>query len=225
MVNAGKETTVYLVRHAEAQGNTLRIFQGHTDAPISDKGYQQLALLRERFHDIPLDAVYASPLERTRETAKAVNYYHNLPIHYDAGLKEINGGLFEGRRWEDLPTLFPEAYGLWENDFSRFEVEKGESMRQVYDRMRRTVDGIVQKEAGKTIAIVSHGCAIRNFLCYAQGLPLERIADVGWCDNTAVSKLVYKDGGYRVEYINDASHLPHELSTVRHQRWFNPDAE
>lgn len=219
-------TTIYLIRHAEAEGNIREVFQGHYDGQISEKGHLQLRALAERCKELPFDAVYASPLSRAYETAKAANRYHNLPIVTLDGLKEINGGVFEGNYWSELPTLFPEAYSLWQNSHHDFEVEGGESMRAVFARISGTIDGIAQKHAGQTVAVVSHGCAIRNYLCYAQGWPIERVSEVPWADNTAISRIEYDRGNRpRVVWMNDASHLSDENSTLAHQIWWRENTE
>ena len=106
-------TTIYLVRHCEAMGNINRIFQGHTDEEISDNGRLQLEKLAERFRDIHLDALYSSPLKRAYRTAEAVNRYHQLPIHTDERLIEINGGHWEEKPWEALPELYPDEWAAW----------------------------------------------------------------------------------------------------------------
>ena len=69
----------------------------------------------------------------------------------------------------------------------------GEPMRHVYERMKRAVLEIAEKNQGKQICITSHGCAIRNFLCWAMGKPIEQINEVDWCDNTAVSIIDFND--------------------------------
>jgi len=215
-------TTVYLVRHAEAEGNILEIFQGRTDCNVTEKGYKQLKALSERFKEIAIDAVFASPLIRTMETAKAVNFYHNLEIVKVDGIMEINGGVFEGEKWLDLPTLFPKAYDLWANKHHEFEVENGESMKDVFDRMKSSISQIVLDNKGKTIAIVSHGCAIRNFLCYANKLPFEQLDSVEWSDNTGVCKFEFDDEEMfpNIVFQNDASHLSDNNSTLQHQSWW-----
>ncbi|MDE6899973.1 MAG: histidine phosphatase family protein, partial [Oscillospiraceae bacterium] len=65
-------TKIFLVRHAEAEGNLFRIAHGQYDSIITPQGYRQLAWLRERFKDETLDAVYGSDLTRTRATASAL---------------------------------------------------------------------------------------------------------------------------------------------------------
>ena len=64
-------TTVYLIRHAEAEGNLYRRVHGWYDSLITENGYRQIAALRGRFADVPIDAVYSSDLFRTMTTAPA----------------------------------------------------------------------------------------------------------------------------------------------------------
>ena len=65
-------TTVYLIRHAEAEGNVYRRCHGQYDSLLTERAYQQLPYLADRFADVPLDAIYASDLYRARHTAKAI---------------------------------------------------------------------------------------------------------------------------------------------------------
>ena len=62
-------TDIYLVRHAEAEGNLFRRAQGHWNGRITERGKKQIDALAERFRDIHIDAVYSSDLDRTVETA------------------------------------------------------------------------------------------------------------------------------------------------------------
>lgn len=83
-------TKIYLVRHAEALGNVREFFQGRTDCEVSERGEKQLECLAEHFKNIPIEAIYSSPLKRTLSTAAAVNKYHDLPIQKYEGLIELS---------------------------------------------------------------------------------------------------------------------------------------
>ena len=216
-------TKLYIVRHCEARGNIDRIFHGHTDSDISEKGKTQLERLAQRFQDVPLDAVYASPLKRTRLTAAAVNTYHDLPVHIHPGLIEIHGGYMEGRPWSEFPLTHPEDARLWNMEPHLFIPEGGEAMADVYDRIWKSVTEIAAVEAGHTVAVASHGCAIRNLLCRAKGWPISRLAEEPWCDNTGVSLLEFENGGCRLVFENDISHLDPELSTLAGQKWWRKE--
>lgn len=214
-------TRIYLIRHAEAEGNLNRVFQGHMDADISANGEKQLEKLAERFAHIHMDALYASPLQRAYKTAQAVDSVQHLPIITLEGLMEINGGCWEGKPWGKLPELYPKDNDAWENHPWDFEPKSGEPMRHVFARMWETIGGVAQKNPGKTVGITSHGCAIRNYLCRAHGWPIEQLLDVSWCDNTAVSIIEYQDNGkVSITMENDASHLNGGLSTFARQDWW-----
>ncbi len=217
-------TTIYLVRHAEAMGNVLEIFQGRTDCDITEKGTAQLECLAERFRDIEIDALYSSPLIRTIKTAEAVNCYHNLPIQKNEGLIEIDGGEWEGEKWTEIEKKYPAVLDNWRNHMEIFATEKGESMPAVYERMKAAVTEIAAANQGKTVAVVSHGCAIRNFLSYAESGSTDGLKTVGWSDNTAVSKVIFDDNlKPTLEFKNDSTHLPDELSTLKFSRWSKYD--
>ena len=214
-------TRIYLIRHAEAEGNIKRTFQGHKNGDVSENGERQLLLLRERCRDLHFDVVCSSPLKRTYKTAQAANYYHNKPIATLVGLMEINGGCWEGCHWDELPALYPEQNELWIHEPWNFKTEGGESMREVYDRIWETVTGIVRQNEGKSVCVVSHGCAIRNFLCRALSRELEKINSVPWCDNTAISIIDFDEKlNPKIVLLNDASHLDRETSTLANQDWW-----
>ena len=218
------KTTIILVRHCEAQGNHERIFQGATDCDITERGERQLEALSERFRTIEFDVLYSSPLRRARRTAEAVNLSHGLPVQIEPGLREINAGHWEGKRWADFPALYPDEARAWNLAPWDFAPKGGETMRQVYERISATVRSIAQKERGRRVAAVSHGCAIRNLLCYAHGWPIERLNEIEWCDNTAVSVLEFdEDGAISIPMENDVSHLTQELSTFARQEWWKKE--
>jgi probable phosphoglycerate mutase len=217
-------TKIYLVRHAEAMGNILQTFQGHTDCEISERGEQQLILLRERFKNIGYDCIYSSPLKRTRATAEAINYYKKLPVQLDPGLIEVNGGGFEGKSWDNLPILYPEEYKLWTYDMQNFSAPEGESSVQVFERMISAVGRIARENQNKTVVIASHGFAIRCFLCYANGHNLDYLTELEWADNTAISLVEYDDSfNIRVIYQNNSDHLDSTTSTLANQTWWKEE--
>ena len=211
---------IYLVRHAEAQGNVLEFFQGHIDTDVSEKGRKQLECLSERFKDIPIEEVYTSPLRRARATAEAVNKYHRLPLTIAPDIIEINGGEWEGVKWAELPEKFPREYGLWTKSINEFAAPGGETTLQVYNRMKLAMRRIAAENQGKTIAVVSHGMAIKAYLNYADGREWANYADPGWADNTAVSLIEYDDELVpRILFKNDSAHLSEGLSTLAVSKW------
>ena len=213
-------TKILLIRHAQATGNIEGVFQGHLDSGITDVGFKQLESLSERMKDIEFDAIYSSPLIRARETANAANKYHQLPITFFDELMEINGGDWEGIPFDSIPELYPELSEIWENEPYNFEAINGETMRDVCYRMVDTIGKIAQDNEGKTVCVVSHGCAIRNYISFLRYGTVEKLAYVEWCDNTAIYTIEYENGVGKIIGGADSSHLDKRISTFQHQSWW-----
>lgn len=229
-------TIVYLVRHAEAEGNVYRRCHGQYDSLLTTHGEQQLPYLAKRFADIPLDAVYASDLYRARKTAQAIADTHGFSVQVRPILKEINMGEWEDKTWAELPREYPDAYAAWLHRPWDALPPKGETLMQAGARMLGGLREIAKENPDRTIAVVSHGSAIRGAICILLGYPPERIVEIPWGDNTCVSKLVFtEDGKVTIAYRNDVSHLPEEMQTfyaigwkdtrampTSQQLWFRP---
>lgn len=206
-------TRIILVRHCEAEGNTCRILQGKTDCDISGNSSVQLDLISLRLRNVHIDAIYSSPLKRAKKTAEAINEYHGLPIKTDKRLQEIDVGDWEGKTWAEIGRDYADKLKIWQENPGEFASPGGETMKEVYERIWAGIIDIVKSNKDKTVLVTSHGCAIRNFLCRALGKPIENLADIEWCDNTAVSVIDFDDHlDPKVVIMNDASHLPAQFS-------------
>ena len=214
-------TTVYLIRHAEAEGNLYRIAHGQYDGLITDRGYQQLRVLKKRFDDVHIDAVYSSDLFRARTTARAIYEPKGLALHTDPAFREIHMGCWEGRPWQELNTTCEEQMFYFNRQLDKFHVEGSETAQQVLDRYIPALKRVAAENDGKTVAIFSHGAAMRMVLGTLNGLPLSRVGETPHGDNTAVSLLEIDGDNVRVVYQNDNSHqVEAGLSTFAKQSWW-----
>lgn len=210
---------IYLVRHCQTLGNVNRMFQGCTDTEPSEEGLKQLELLALRFRNVHLDKIYSSNLGRAVKTAQSINKYHNIEHIELEGIREINVGKIDGMDWEKIPEKYPEFAKLWNDQPQDFISDGGETMREVFNRVSRTFDEIVSENEGKTVAIVSHGCALRNLMCYCLNKPIEELNSVDFGSNTAVSLVEVEDGVRRVVIQNDVSHIPGDHSKPHSARF------
>ncbi len=215
-------TKIFLIRHAEAEGNLYRIIQGHMNSSITDRGYKQIAALAERFRDIPLTALYSSDLRRTMTTAGAITKYHELELNTTPRLREIYLGISEGLSFGEAEHLDPVMMNYFNNDPDKWRVEGAESFGACTERMLSVLTEIAEQNPDGTVAVVSHGMAIRSFLARLLGVASENIRTLPHGDNTAVTLLEYKNGKFEVKYYNDNSHLG-ELSTFARQTWWKND--
>ena len=212
-------TTVYLVRHAEAEGNLYRRAQGHLDATITDRGYRQIAALAKRFENVPIAAAYSSDLTRTRTTALSVTVSHHLPLTVLPELREIGVGSWEDQTWAQIGYFEQEQLVLFNTDIEKWHIPGGESIDHVRERMLRALKKIIAENPDRTVAVFSHGMALRTLIGTLQGLSTHEIDSTGHAENTAVTKLECDETGIRVVYYNDASHLPDDLHTLGRQAW------
>ena len=197
-------TTVYLVRHVQAQGNLLRVFHGHVDGNITDLGIKQCGRLAERFAAVPLSAIMSSDLQRARKTALAIALRHqNVQVEFTERLREIYAGDWEGEPYDGVGKVEPEIF----KSFIDGELDVriggfGETSREAGMRLKCAVDEFIKRHENETLAVVSHGCALRAMIeLYFDGM-------LTWGTNATVSNLVFhKDGKIDVGYLWDDSHL------------------
>lgn len=218
-------TKVYLIRHAESEGNSYRRAHGHFNGQITKMGHVQIAHLRQRFDGEKINHIYSSDLDRTVTTAKALSEPRNLKINKTPMLREVKMGIWEDISWGDIEKSEPEMSKLFGNDPAKWKTENSETYEQVKLRMAQCINDICEKHSGESVAVFSHGFAIRAFLCNLLGVESHETHKVPYCDNTAVTLLIYDDGKLSVEYEGDNSHLTDEISTFARQTWWREKGE
>lgn len=213
-------TTIYLIRHAEAEGNVYRRCHGHYNSLVTPKGDLQIAELMERFKSVHVDAVYSSDLYRTMKTASAIYKPHCLTLRTDPRLREVAMGVWEDRTFGDIQSLEAEESKSFNRDTWKWQVEGSELFPDAIVRMNDVITEIAKKHDGEVIAIVSHGMAIRAFMCAVLGVNNEAgLHGISQLDNTAVSVFEYDNGVFHMKSYNDISHLSPENSTLAMQKW------
>lgn len=195
-------TTIYLIRHAEAEGNLYRRIHGHTDGMITPAGMDQIRALAKRFEDIPVDACYASDLLRTRTTAQAVYVPKGLPLQTDARFRELYTGVWEDKPVGQLRAEEAESLGCFVQDPMSWKVEGSEPFMDYTGRFLEAMKEKAEKHDGGAIAIVTHSVVLQGVV---KRLFPEK--PLGLCPNTGVTKVEYENGQYRLVYFYDGGHL------------------
>lgn len=214
-------TKLYLIRHAEAEGNLYRRLHGWYNGLITENGYRQIAALEERFRDIPVDAVYSSDLFRTCTTASAIYKPKGLELKTRRALREIHVGDWEDAPFAEVVRRDPQQFVLFNGNDPAFHCPGSETFSQVRERASNAILSIARENPGKTVAVFSHGVAIRNALASFLGYSVQETNEkVPHGDNTAVALLEVENGRVHVAYYNDNSHLSEELSTFARQQWW-----
>ena len=218
-------TRIYIIRHAEAEGNLYRRIHGQYDSLVTPWGYRQIEALEKRFQDIHLDAVYSSDLFRTQTTAKALYLPKGLPLQLEPGLREISMGDWEDDTWGGAARKHPEQMAYFSGGNAHYTPMGGESFQELRQRVVSTYYRLAAANDGKTIACVSHGEAIRTAVNAFYGRPLEEMHNMIPSDNTAVSCVEIEGETAKVLFYGDGSHLTPELSTLGKQTWWREPKE
>lgn len=152
-------TTLTVVRHGETDWNRDRRIQGQTDIPLNEVGLRQADELRGVLDGVPLDAVYASDLERAWQTAAVVAEPRGLAVQRRPALREKDFGTWEGLTDSEVRVRFPDAVaGSWGD---------GETADELSRRVLGAIDEIVAAHPGGSVLVVSHGGAIRALYRHA----------------------------------------------------------
>lgn len=213
-------TKVYLIRHAEAEGNLYRRIHGHYDSLVTETGRKQMEALGRRFEPIHIDAVYSSDLTRTRTTAEAIYVPRGLILSTSRELREIHMGSWEDRTWGEVVREDPESMDRFVHHPLQWGVPGSESFLDMQRRMAESISEIAKRHPDQTVAVVSHGTAIRSALCHFSGRRPEEVYSISHSDNTGVSLLEFHGGEPQIIYQNDNSHLKQEISTFARQKWW-----
>jgi len=217
-------TKLYIIRHAEAEGNLYRRVQGHYDSSLTELGLRQAKALSERFMGLKLDVIYASDLVRAQSTARALAAPRNMALQLRPDLREVHMGRWEDMTWASLERYETKQLGYFSADPARWDIGTNESFSALTNRMGKAIMEIALAHPGQTVATVTHGNAIRALLARLHSLPSERFSEIPHCDNTAVTLLeLGAEQGLTLRWMNDASHLGADLSTFARQNWWrNP---
>jgi broad specificity phosphatase PhoE len=200
--------TIYLVRHGRTQANADSRFQGWEDHPLNADGLAQAEALAERAGKLPIDAIYATDLIRTVQTAAPLAKRLGLPVTPVRDLKEISFGEWEGKVIGEIMAREREKLTqLWRHPTS-ITLEGGENFLDAQKRGWKALNAIREgMEEGSSVLIVSHGGMIRLLLCRALDMPVDSMWRIA-LDNTAACKLQFDSHtGIRIGYVNETGKL------------------
>ena len=200
-------TRLYLVRHGATNMTAENRFSGAGGADLSDEGRRQAARLGERLRDDGINAVYASPLARSADTARIIaDACGPTPILRNE-LREISHGPWEGLTRAEVEERFPGEYESWEADPFTYAPAGAESGVAVLARALPTIREIVTAHAGQSVVVVSHKATIRLVLCSLLGIDGRGYRDRLDQSPACLNVLDFKDPvRARLTLFNDTSH-------------------
>ena len=208
---APKPTTVIFVRHGKTPTTGDELPGRAPGLHLAELGQQQAQTAADRIADLgtKVTAVYASPLERTRETAAPIAKALGLKVQRHRGLLELDVGDWTGRKLRDLYKL-PEWRTVQKYP-SGFTFPGGESFAAMQTRINDTVTSLVAEHPGEVIVCVSHADPIRALIAQAMGTHLDLFQRIV-VSPCSISAVLYGSEGPVVLAVNSIGGSLKELA-------------
>ena len=168
---------------------------------LNERGQKQAQALSEALKDVPIKAIYSSPLERTMETATPIAEAHKLQIMQEPDLMDTHVGKWQGRSLKVIRLT--KAWKIVQNAPSRFRFPEGESFPETQMRIVNVLERIVQKhnKPQDIIAIVFHADPIKLAVSHFLGLPLDHFQRLS-CDTGSLTVLYLNEMGANLVKLN-----------------------
>ncbi|HEX6330502.1 MAG TPA: MSMEG_4193 family putative phosphomutase [Actinomycetota bacterium] len=203
-------TVLLLIRHAHTDAAGKRLTGWARGVHLNDRGREEAEALADRLAQLPIRAVYSSPLERCRETAAPLARRLGLAVNTRRELIEVDYGEWTGRTISGVRRT-----RLWrtvQHMPSRVRFPGGESLLEVQTRASNEAERIAMAHPQDLVAVVSHADVVRVLLAHYLGMPLDGLQRLG-VEPASVSVLALADGHARLVKVNDTG----DLSALRAQ--------
>ncbi len=175
----GTQTTVILVRHGVTAHTTAKRFSGGLggDNPgLSDEGRAQIRAVADWIAPLAdsVDAVIASPVRRTQESAEILAERLGHPLEIEPGFAEMEFGDWDGLTFTEVGERHQADLEAWLGSLD-ISPPGGESFRSVEKRVLDALDRLLEAHAGKTVVVVSHVTPIKTLVSHAVDAPLDSV--------------------------------------------------
>lgn len=198
-------THVMLARHGETVANTQGRWQGQSGGSLTPQGVEQARRLAAFFPAVSV--LYSSPLARALETARLVADGSGIVLRQETDLQELAFGSWEMMTTAEIEASDPSGLADLRAGTDVARGGSGETFGALRDRVARVIGEIVQRHAGKTIGVVSHGAATRAYATGILGLDFPGRRLLGLLENAAMARVVYGPTGPAIASWNLTPHL------------------
>lgn len=195
-------TRIYLVRHGQVEGFEEKRYNGHANVALTPEGEAQFGMLKLRLQKKELKAIYSSDLGRCQVGAQMIAAGHGLAPVFDAGLRELHIGDWEGQTWQQLQAKYPQQWQARLADIVNYRVPNGESLLDLAQRVRPVLAKIVAAHRGEDVLVVGHGGVNRVILLDAIGAPLDKLFNIEQSYGCLNIIDYYPDGHASVQLLN-----------------------
>ncbi len=202
---------IVLWRHGQTDWNIENRFQGHSDIPLNATGIAQAKRAAPLLMGLRPEKIIASDLTRAIQTAQALADISKLPIEIDAGLRETNGGKWEGKTGAQNRAEDYERFVTWLDGNDLPAGETGERRSEIAARAVSAIERALGEI--ETLIVVTHGGTARTVIGKMLELPMNQWSTIGGLSNASWSILergaFHRDGWVLLEH--NAGSLPEPI--------------
>jgi broad specificity phosphatase PhoE len=199
--------TWYLVRHGETEWNAASRIQGQLDSRLTPLGRQHALASARRLATLGVDAAFASPLGRVRETVEIILAELPLAVTFDDRLKEWSAGDWSGELHAEIPDRWPAEWAAWDADRYTNRSPNGENFADLTERARSFVADASLVDADR-IAIIAHGFLNRALVGVLLSLPPSETLRIRQGNDTIVRIVEQRDAPAVDHFRGDSGPLP-----------------
>lgn len=201
---------IVLWRHGQTDWNLENRFQGHSDIPLNATGVAQARRAAALLLNLKPEKIVASDLLRARQTAAALGEITGLSIAVDPGLRETNGGNWEGKTGAENRAADFERFVTWLDGNDERAGEIGERRSEIAERAVAAIERALGEVS--TLIVVTHGGTTRTIIGKMLGLPMNQWSAIGGLSNAAWS--ILESGHHRSAWTlveHNAGSLPEPI--------------
>jgi len=198
---------IFLVRHGETESNRNGLALGRADVPLNERGRWQAGRLAKALAGEPLAMIYASPLGRTMDTARAIARDHALDVQVEPDLVEMDIGEMDGLTFAEVRSRYPAFLDSWGRpDGPETPMPGGERLVDVQQRAWAALQAISARHPNESVCVVTHNFVILSLFATALQIDLAHFRRLRHAI-AAISVLDVTPDRIRILSLNDTCHL------------------
>ena len=164
-------TTFYLVRHGVTSHTGHRLTGWMDGVSLNDEGRAQAERAADSLADVSFEAIYSSPIDRTRETAEIVAKPHGMKVRTSKGIGEVGYGAWTGRPLKVLART--KIWATLQRWPSSVRFPEGDTLREVQVRAVEEMERLRERHPRGNVCVVSHADTIKLALAHYMGIHID----------------------------------------------------
>lgn len=198
-------TQLYFIRHGEVEEKYHKVFGGsRIDMALSLLGLKQAEAVAAWLKDAKIEKIYASPMQRVRQTLAPTASQRGMEPEFMPGLREMDFGDWTGHRWDQVQSIFGVSAFDWLEIIEANSIPNGETVESLRSRVQECLMSIIHAHPHQKVAVFCHGGIIRVMIALLLDMPLIRMAhfNIEYGSISVVELLPERKHAVEIELLN-----------------------